>query len=207
MIAFDIIVLGLLLGSGMLGFIQGAAQGLMSLASLIMALAIAIFGLQHMTPLVDVRLDPDWAAAPLAFLILFVGSYLALRLVGALVTGGVRQARLLNALDRALGFALGLVRATLFLGACNLAFNAATPEGYAPGWLRGSLFLPLTERSADLLRYMAPRGLDLAGEMAPVVSGAVTGGGEERHEGDTEATRRYEGGTPPDRDNAAETPW
>ena len=93
MIAFDIIVLGLLLGSGMLGYIQGAAQGLMSLASLIAALAIAIFGLQHMAPLVNVRLDPDWAAAPLAFLILFVASYLSLRLIGAVVTGGVRQAR------------------------------------------------------------------------------------------------------------------
>jgi membrane protein required for colicin V production len=160
-----------------------------------------------MEPVVDSWINPDWAAPPLTFLLLFVGAYVGLRVVGAGLAGGLRQARLLNALDRAMGFAFGLIRATLFLGVCNLAFTAAAPAGYAPSWLAGSLFYPLTARSADLIRAMAPKGLDLAGQVAPKVGDAVNSALGDGHEGDTQAPGGYDTPNPPDRDKAAETPW
>jgi membrane protein required for colicin V production len=207
MIPFDIILLSILLISGGLGYLQGAMKVLVSLVSLVLALALAILGLRHVEPLVDARLNPDWAAPPLTFLLLFAGAYLGLRLAGAGLSGGIRQARLLNALDRAMGFAFGLVRATLFLGVVNLVFTAATPAGYAPSWMTGSVFYPLTARSADLIRALAPKGLDLAGQVAPRVGDAVDSALGERHEGDTQASGGYDNATPPDRDKAAETPW
>ena len=155
MIPFDFILAGILLVSAVLGYLQGALKELISLVSLVLALALAILGFRHMEPMVDSWINPDWAAPPLTFLLLFAGAYLGLRLAGAGLAGGLRQARLLNALDRAMGFAFGLIRATLFLGVCNLAFTAASPAGYAPSWLAGSLFYPLTARSADLIRAMA----------------------------------------------------
>jgi membrane protein required for colicin V production len=207
MIPFDLIVLAVLLISAGLGYVQGAVKELVSLVSLVLALGAAVLGLRHLEPLVDARLDPDWAAAPLAFLLLFAAAYLALRLLGSGLTGGVRQARLLNALDRAMGFGFGLVRAILFLGVCNLAFTAATPETHAPAWLKGSLFYPLTERSAGLIRGLAPKGLDLAGRWAPKVGEAVGDALGERVEGDTGAAGGYDSAEPPDRDKASETPW
>jgi hypothetical protein len=45
------------------------------------------------------------AAAPIAFLLVFAVAYLGLRLLGSGLSGGIRQARLLSALDRALGIA------------------------------------------------------------------------------------------------------
>ncbi|MCA6224327.1 MAG: CvpA family protein [Phenylobacterium sp.] len=207
MIPFDIILLAILLISAGLGYLQGALKELVSLTSLVLALAVAILCLRHVEPLVDARLNPDWAAPPLTFLLLFVGAYLGLRVAGAGLAGGIRQARLLNALDRAIGFAFGLVRATLFLGVCNLAFTAATPAGYAPSWLTGSLFYPLTARSADLIRALTPKGLDLAGQVAPKVGDAVDSALGDRHEGDMQGSGGYESTTPPDRDKAAETPW
>jgi membrane protein required for colicin V production len=207
MIPFDIILLAILLISAGLGYLQGALKELVSLASLVLALAVAILGFRHMEPVVDSWINPDWAAPPLTFLLLFAGAYLGLRVAGAGLAGGLRQARLLNALDRAIGFAFGLVRATLFLGVCNLAFTAATPAGYAPSWLTGSLFYPLTARSADLIRALTPKGLDLAGQVAPKVGDAVDSALGERHEGDMQAPGGYDSATPPDRDKAAETPW
>ena len=207
MIPFDFILLAILLVSAVLGYIQGALKELVSLVSLVLALALAILGFRHMEPVVDSWINPDWAAPPLTFLLLFAGAYLGLRVAGAGLAGGLRQARLLNALDRAMGFAFGLIRATLFLGVCNLAFTAASPAGYAPSWLAGSLFYPLTARSADLIRAMAPKGLDLAGRVAPKVGDAVGSALEERHEGDTQAPGGYDTPNPPDRDKAAETPW
>jgi membrane protein required for colicin V production len=207
MIPFDIILLAILLISAGLGYLQGALKELVSLASLVLALAVAILGFRHMEPVVDSWINPDWAAPPLTFLLLFAGAYLGLRVAGAGLAGGLRQARLLNALDRAIGFAFGLVRATLFLGVCNLAFTAATPAGYAPSWLTGSLFYPLTARSADLIRALTPKGLDLAGQVAPKVGDAVDSALGERHEGDMQASGGYDSTTPPDRDKAAETPW
>ncbi|WP_333806269.1 CvpA family protein [Phenylobacterium sp.] len=207
MIPFDIILLAILLISAGLGYLQGALKELVSLASLVLALAVAILGFRHMEPVVDSWINPDWAAPPLTFLLLFAGAYLGLRVAGAGLAGGLRQARLLNALDRAIGFAFGLVRATLFLGVCNLAFTAATPAGYAPSWLTGSLFYPLTARSADLIRALTPKGLDLAGQVAPKVGDAVDSALGDRHEGDMQGSGGYESTTPPDRDKAAETPW
>lgn len=207
MIPFDIILLAILLISAGLGYLQGALKELVSLASLVLALAVAILGFRHMEPVVDSWINPDWAAPPLTFLLLFAGAYLGLRVAGAGLAGGLRQARLLNALDRAIGFAFGLVRATLFLGVCNLAFTAATPAGYAPSWLTGSLFYPLTARSADLIRALTPKGLNLAGQVAPKVGDAVDSALGERHEGDMQAPGGYDSTTPPDRDKAAETPW
>lgn len=207
MIPLDYILLAILLASAGLGYLHGATKELVSLASLVLAVAIAVTGLRHVEPLVDARINPDWAAPPLTFLLLFVGAYLGLRLAGAGLTGGIRQARLLNALDRALGFGFGLVRATLFLGVCNLAFTAATPDAYAPSWLKGSLFFPLTTRSGELIRALAPKGLDLAGRVAPRVEGAVDSALGDRHEGDTASGGGYDSANHPDRDKAAETPW
>jgi len=121
MIPFDFILLAILLVSAVLGYLQGALKELVSLVSLVLALALAIVGFRSMEPVVDSWINPDWAAPPLTFLLLFVGAYLGLRVVGAGLAGGLRQARLLNAMDRAMGFAFGLIRATLFLGVCNLA--------------------------------------------------------------------------------------
>lgn len=207
MTPFDFILLAILLVSAVLGYIQGALKELVSLVSLILALALAVMGFRYMEPVVDSWINPDWAAPPLTFLLLFVGAYVGLRVVGAGLAGGLRQARLLNAMDRAMGFAFGLIRATLFLGVCNLAFTAAAPAGYAPSWLAGSLFYPLTARSADLIRAMAPKGLDLAGQVAPKVGDAVNSALGDGHEGDTQAPGGYDTPNPPDRDKAAETPW
>ena len=207
MIPFDIVVLSILLASAGLGYLQGAVKELVSLVALVLALAAAILGLRHLEPVIQARLDPDWAAAPLAFLLLFAAAYLLLRFLGNGLSGGVRQARLLNALDRALGFGFGLVRAILFLGVCNLLFTAATPEGQKPAWLQGSIFYPVTERSAGLIRSLAPKGLDFAGRWAPRVGDVVEDALGRTGEGDTGPTGGYENATPPDRDKAAETPW
>lgn len=202
MMPFDMIILGVLLLSGILGFVQGAVKELVSLASLVAALALAILGLKVVTPLIEARMDPDWAAAPIGFLVVFALSYLGLRLLGSGLTGGVRQAKLLSALDRALGFAFGLVRAVLFLGVCNIAFTAATPPGSAPAWLKGSVFYPLTERSADLIRALAPQGANLAGRLGPMVEKALGEGPE----GDRAGDGGYVTGVLSGRDKAAETP-
>lgn len=207
MIPFDIIILAILLASAGLGYIQGAVKELISLVALVLAVACAVLGMRALEPAIDARIDPDWAAAPLAFLLVFVAAYLGVRILGNGVSGGIRQARLLNALDRALGFAFGLVRATLFLGVCNLLFTAATPEDRRPDWMENSIFYPLTERSAQLIRTLAPKGLDLAGRLAPKVEDVVGDALGDSRKGDTEAARGYESPSPPDREKASETPW
>lgn len=207
MSAFDIVILTILLASGGLGYLHGALRSVASLASLILALGVAFLGLGVVAPLISARLDPDWIARPLAFLFLFAASYVAFRLVGAGLADGLRQARFLNALDRAFGFLLGLVRATLFLGVCNLVFTAVSPPGATPVWLKDSLFYPLTVRSADLIRRMTPKGLDLAARTAPDLGQAVNDAFGDRHKGDTKAGGGYDTPVHPDRDKAAETPW
>lgn len=202
MMPFDLIILGILLVSGALGFSQGAVKELVSLVSLAAAVVIAVLGLRFVVPALEARMDPDWAATPLAFLVVFALAYLGLRMLGSGLSGGVRQVRLLSALDRAFGFGFGLLRAVIFLGVCNIAFTAAAPPGYAPTWLQGSLFYPLAERASELIRTLAPKGVDLAGRVAPAVERALGG----TPEGDSGPGGGYGTGIPSGRDKAVETP-
>ena len=102
--------------------------------------------------------------------------FAALRLLGASLSQGIRSMPVLGALDRSIGLGFGLLRAFIFLGACNLAFNAATPVSLRPAWLEDSKLYPLTEVAGTLLKTIAPKGLDAAGQLKPAFTRAVLDG-------------------------------
>lgn len=173
---FDIIVLSILVASAGLGFIQGAAREMVSVISFLIAAVAAIYGLRFTGQIGRALIDPDWAGTAAAMAVTFVVVYAGLRLLGAGFTRGIQQAPVLGILDRTVGLCFGLVRAFVFLGACNLAFTAATPPSLMPGWLTGATFYPLTQTAGAVLRAFAPKGLDMAGKLTPALGEAVREG-------------------------------
>lgn len=192
---FDIIVLGILVVSAGIGFIQGATREMVSVMAFLIAAVAAIWGLRLTGPIGRAMIDPDWAGTVVAAVVTFVVVYAGLRLLGAGVVRGVQQAPVLGLLDRSIGLGFGLVRAFVFLGACNLAFTAATPENLQPKWLASATFYPMTAMAADMLRAFAPKGLDVAGKLTPAIGEAVREGsenprGDSRHNGRYDARER-----------------
>jgi len=188
---FDIIILAILLTSAGIGFYQGAAREMVSVVSFLVAAVAAIYGLRVTGPIGRSMIDPDWAGTVAALAGVFVLVYATLRLLGAGVTQGIRGAPVLGILDRTVGLGFGLIRAFVFLGACNLAFTAATPPSLIPHWLSAATFYLMTEASADMLRAFAPKGLDVAGKLSPSLGKAVRDGSA-NPEGDTARRRSYD---------------
>ncbi len=173
MTQFDLIVLILLLLSAAFGFARGAAREVAALLALIVAAAVAIFGLPISGPMVRKAVHPDWLGAAAALLVVFVIVYLVLRLVLGQVAKQVQETEFLGALDRSVGLLIGLARGLLVLGALNLMFSAATPEDLRPHWIVGSKTWPLSQNMGRLLKALAPKSLDVADRLKPAFDRAV----------------------------------
>lgn len=173
MTQFDVIVLILLGISAAVGFARGAVSEIVSLVALVAAAALAIFGLPIAAPVARKLLHPDWLATAGALVVVFVVSYLVLRMLGAAIAARIQQTRFVGALDRSVGLAIGVARGLIVLGALDLMFNAATPKDLQPRWIVGATTWPLAQNMGRLLTAMAPKGLDIAGRLKPAFDRAL----------------------------------
>ncbi|MBU4436491.1 MAG: CvpA family protein [Alphaproteobacteria bacterium] len=174
MTPFDIIAGLLLLTSGSIGFARGASRELMSALSFILAAAIALFGLRITGPIFRDLMNPDWAATACALLLVFIVAFVILRILSSSLTAGLHESAL-GLLDRVVGVGFGLIRALVILGVFNLLFHMATPPDRVPAWVERSIFYPLSEASARVLKVFMPKGSALAEKLAPAIEGAVRG--------------------------------
>jgi membrane protein required for colicin V production len=125
------------------------------------------------SPLVRHVVHPDWLGAVATLVLVFLVTYILLRLVGGAFARQIQQSNLIGTLDRSIGLAIGLARGLIVLGALNLMFNAATPKDLQPHWITGATTWPLAQNMGRLLTALAPSGLDIAGRLKPALDRAV----------------------------------
>jgi membrane protein required for colicin V production len=172
---FDAVVLILLAISAAMGFFRGAMLEIVSLIALVVAAGAAILGLSTTAPMARKLIHLDWLATAAALIVVFVIVFALIRLIGAIIARQVQQTDFLGALDRSVGLLIGLARGLIVLGALNLMFNAATPKDLQPHWIVGSTTWPLSQTMGKLLVAMAPRGMDIAGQLKPSLDRALHG--------------------------------
>jgi membrane protein required for colicin V production len=170
---FDIIVFILLLISAGVGFARGAVREIVALVSLVAAAFAAIFGLPMSTPIAHRFIHSGWLGAAAALAVVFLVTYLLLRLIGGAIARQVQETAFVGVLDRSVGLFIGLARGLIVLGALNLMFNAATPKDLQPHWIIGSTTWPLAQDMGRLLTGLAPKGLDIADRLKPAFKRAV----------------------------------
>jgi membrane protein required for colicin V production len=170
---FDFIVLALLGISAAIGFGRGAAREIAALVALVGAAAFAVFGLPLFAPMARSLVHPGWLATAAALIVVFVLTYILLRVVGGALAQRVQRTDVLGALDRSVGLLIGVARGLVVLGALNLMFNAATPKDLQPRWITGATTWPLAQNMGRLLAALAPQGLDIAGRLKPAFDRAV----------------------------------
>lgn len=172
MTLFDVIVLGVLALSALVGFVRGAVREVVTVAALVLAAAAAVVGLRVTAPVARAAVDPDWAAVGVAIVAVFVVVYIALRVVGGKLTRRVQDSPMGGA-DRAVGIGFGLLRGLAVLGVFHLVFHAVTPSDRIPRWFSGAAAYPLTDATADGLRVLAREGSGQAGRYGPAIQRAV----------------------------------
>ena len=151
MSALDIFVILLLLGGGAVGFVRGFVYELLSLLAWVAAIVmLALFHTQLAEGLGSV-VDTYAAAAVLAFALLFVPTFIVVKLLARSIGGKTRRS-LLGPVDRVLGGGFGVIKgllaATLFFLFANLATDLIYgPQAERPEWMTSSRTYPLLNAS------------------------------------------------------------
>ena len=153
MTALDVFVFLLMFGGAAIGFVRGFVHEVISLFAWIVAIAmLKLFHTQLWTGLENSFHSSPSAAAVLAFAILFIPSFLLVKLLARSLGGRTRRHALLGPFDRTLGAGFGalkgLLGATLFFLLANLATDMVYgPQADRPQWMLKSRTYPLLNSS------------------------------------------------------------
>ena len=153
MTALDVFVFLLLIGGAAVGFVRGFVHEVISLFAWIVAIAmLKLFHTQLWTGLISSFHTSSPAAAVLAFAILFVPSFVIVKLLARALGGRTRRHSVLGPFDRALGGGFGalkgLLGVTLFFLLANLATDMVYgPQADRPQWMTKSRTYPLLNAS------------------------------------------------------------
>jgi len=151
--ALDVFVFLLLIGGGAVGFVRGFVHEVISLFAWVVAIAmLKLFHTQLWTGIINSFHTSSAAAAVLAFAILFVPTFVVVKLLARLIGGKTRRHSLLGPFDRVLGGGFGalkgLLGATLFFLLANLATDMVYgPQADRPHWMTKSHTYPLLNAS------------------------------------------------------------
>ena len=151
MTALDIFVILVVGGAALVGFVRGFAHEVLALLAWIVAIvALKVFHEPLAERLTD-SVGTDAGAAVLAFALLFLPVYIAVKLFAKAVGGRTRRS-VLGPVDRVLGGGFGMVKgllgATLFFLLANLATDMVYGgEAPRPKWMTASRTFPLLNAS------------------------------------------------------------
>ena len=153
MTALDVFVFLLLIGGAAIGFVRGFVHEVLSLFAWIAAVAmLKLFHSQLWGGIEGSFHVSNAGAAVLAFAILFVPSFVLVKLLARSIGGRTRRHSLLGPFDRVLGGGFGalkgLLGATLFFLLANLATDIVYgPQAERPQWMTKSRTYPLLNAS------------------------------------------------------------
>ena len=153
MTALDVFVFLLLFGGAAVGFVRGFVHEVISLLAWVVAIAmLKLFHSQLWTGLENSFHTNPAAAAVIAFAILFIPSFLLVKLLARSLGGRTRRHAVLGPFDRVLGGGFGalkgLLGATLFFLLANLATDMVYgPQADRPQWMTKSRTYPLLNAS------------------------------------------------------------
>lgn len=153
MTVLDVFVFLLLIGGAAVGFVRGFVHEVISLLAWVVAIAIIkLFHTQLWTGMQNSFHTSPAAGAVLAFAILFLPSFLIVKLLARQLGGRTRRHAMLGPFDRALGGGFGalkgLLAVTLFFLLANLATDMVYgPTAERPQWMTKSRTYPLLNAS------------------------------------------------------------
>ena len=170
MSVLDVFVFLLLIGGGAIGFVRGFVHEVISLLAWVVAIAMLKLFHTQLWSGIQSSFDTNPAAgAVLAFAILFIPSFLIVKLLARSIGGRTRRHSMLGPFDRVLGGGFGalkgLLGVTLFFLLANLATDMVYgPQAERPGWMTRSRTYPLLNASGRAIvdwvearRHGAPR--------------------------------------------------
>src|SRR3954451_11437812 len=153
MTALDVFVFLLLIGGAAVGFVRGFVHEVISILAWLVGIAmLKLFHSQLWAGLENSFHTSPAAGAVLAFALLFVPSFVLVKLLARSIGGRTRRHAVLGPFDRTLGGGFGMLKgllgATLFFLLANLATDMVYgAQADRPQWMTKSRTYPLLNAS------------------------------------------------------------
>ena len=157
MTGFDIIVL-ILVGVGAIGgFLRGLVQEVLSLAAWILALFAIHYLHTDLTNYLDPYIGTGSGASVLAFALLLLIPYAAMKLIAGRA-GQASRSSVLGPIDRVLGFGFGAIKGVIIVvvafSLLVLGYDTVWGTAGRPSWITTARTYPFVNTSADQLVQM-----------------------------------------------------
>lgn len=157
MTGFDIIVLLLIGFSAVSGFLRGFVQEVLALAAWVFALFAIHFLHTPLTAAVAPTIGTPSGASVLAFALLLLVPYAAIKLLAGWL-GKASRNSVLGPIDRLIGFGFGIIKgaiiAVLAFSILVLGYDTVWGVGGRPEWITQSRSYPFINASSDALVKM-----------------------------------------------------
>ncbi|HWE99115.1 MAG TPA: CvpA family protein [Caulobacteraceae bacterium] len=155
MMALDWVLAGLVALSVLFGLARGAIREIAGLSALVLGGVLALMlgprfvGLFHFVPFA-------WLARWVAIAAVFLAVFIAIKLLGAVLSRGVRLTPLSGS-DRLAGAGFGAGRGVIACALVALAIGAVFPLDHRPEWISRSRLFPLAADAGAALSRLAPK--------------------------------------------------
>lgn len=143
----DYIIMGLAVIGGIWGAIKGLIDELSDKFGYVLGLAVAMMFTVLLAPVFEAKLGlPVWLASFLSYVVLFLVGFTVMKIFGKIL-GNISETAHLGAVDRILGFVLGLLEAVVVIGFAETILssqhliNVSGPIGKS--WVSGKIILPV----------------------------------------------------------------
>lgn len=158
----DLAVIAILIISALLAFGRGFLAEVLSVASWAGALFAVLLGLPVARPFARDLIQPPLLADVAAGGIIFIVTLIILSMLTRMLAVRVRGSAL-NAVDRSLGFAFGLLRGAVLVCLAYIPLQWAMPDANQPAWLREAKSRPLVADGADWITDLVRRAAGSGG--------------------------------------------
>jgi membrane protein required for colicin V production len=170
MTVFDIFVLVVVATAAIGGFMRGFVHEVLSLAAWVLAIFAIRYLHTDLTQIIFAFIGTPTGAALLAFALLLLIPYAAMRLIARKAGDSARKSAL-GPIDRVLGFGFGAVKGTIIVvfafSIVALGYDSAWGVGGRPDWISTARTYPFVNASSEeMVQLIAERRSALLGSSA-----------------------------------------
>lgn len=175
--ALDVGVIVLVLLSALLALSRGFVREVLSLATWIGALAVAVHAFLPVRPIIAEAAPGPLVTDVVTAAVVFLVPLIAFKILAAMIARRI-DAGPHSTLDKGLGLAFGVARGVLVVAAGYLLLDMLVKPERRPDWVQRAYFRPQIEASAAALRRVLPPEIELLSLTAPApAAGRPTGPG------------------------------
>ena len=155
MTAVDLVVLGVMFVSGLIGFTRGLVREVLTIAAWVGAAVIAIMFVRTLNPWLNPYMpSPEWTD-PAGYVLLFLVSLIVLSLIAKTIGGAVRSSAI-GGIDRTLGLVFGLARGAALAVAAYIIAGMVHPPEQWPEQVLAARSLPYIYKGAAWVARVLP---------------------------------------------------